>query len=183
MARLVAGHEASLNDLMDRHAASVFRFLVGLLANEDDALDLAQETFVRVYRARERYLPEKRFTTWLYTIAANLARNHLRWRARHPAISLDAPGSEGGTGWADRLPAAGEAPDGALEHQERVAAVRAAVRQLPDDLREALVLCEWEDLTMAEAAEVLRTTPKAVDSRLYRARQQLRGKLQSRVER
>lgn len=178
MKQLVVGHDAALNRLMERHATAVFRFLVRMLGNEDDANDLAQEAFVRVYRARESYRPEKKFSTWLFTIAANLARNHLRWRARHPALSLDAPNDETGRSLGDGVPAAGADPRQATEAGERVAAVQSAVRSLPEDLREALVLCEWEGLTMAEAAEVLQTTAKAVDSRLYRARRKLRDQLE-----
>jgi len=182
MAQLVAGHDASLNELMGRHAEAVFRFLVRMLGNEDDAGDLAQETFVRVYRARESYRPEGKFSTWLYTIAANLARNHLRWRARHPAVSLDVPSHNGGGGLIDGIVAPEAAPGRELEDSEMYAAVREAVRQLPEDLREALVLCEWEEMTMAEAAEILETTPKAIDSRLYRARKQLRERLARWIE-
>jgi len=177
MERLAAGHDAALNALMHRHATAVFRFLVRMLGNEDDANDLAQETFVRVYRARESYRPENKFTTWLYTIAANLARNHLRWRARHPALSLDATSDETGRSLGDGVPSASGDPLQQAEAGERVRAVQAAVQALPEDLRQALVLCEWEGLTMAEAAEVLQTTVKAVDSRLYRARKQLRETL------
>src|SRR5262245_14327909 len=90
MERLIAGHDAALNELMARHATPVFHFLCRMLANEDDANDLAQETFFRVYRARASFRANKKFTTWLYTIAANLARNRFRWRARHPNVSLEA---------------------------------------------------------------------------------------------
>jgi len=177
MAQLVAGHDASLNDLMGRHAEAVFRFLVRMLGNEQDAQDLAQETFVRVYRAKERFRPDGKFTAWLYTIAANLARNHLRWRARHPAVSLETSACDGGPTMGEGLVAAGETPERELAFREQVAAVRQAVGQLPEDLREALVLCEWEELSMVEAAVILHTTPKAVDSRLYRARKLLRERL------
>ena len=90
MVRLAAGHDAVLNDLMERHATPVFHFLCRMLGNEDDANDLSQETFVRVFRARASFKSSERFSTWLYTIAANLARNQFRWRARHPNVSLDA---------------------------------------------------------------------------------------------
>ena len=83
MQRLAAGEESALNRLMERHAPAIFRFLVRLVGNEDDANDLAQETFVRVYRARDGFRGEAKFTTWLYAVAANLARNHHRWRRRH----------------------------------------------------------------------------------------------------
>lgn len=180
MAALQAGKDAALNDLMERHAPGVFRFLVGLTGNPAEAEDLAQETFVRVFQSRASYRLSLPFTTWLYTIAANLARNHFRWRKRHPNIPLDAPapddaGSEPTP--ADRLAAHQRGPDESLERSERIAAVRQAVQALPPDLRAALVLCEWEDRPVAEAAVILASTPKAVESRLYRARQQLRSSL------
>jgi len=159
MARLVGGHDAALNDLMDRHAPAVFRFLCRMLGNEDDANDLAQDTFVRVYRARESYKPDQKFCTWLFTIAGNLARNQFRWRSaiqpsrstpnptppnnpeRHPAIQYGHPTSGHGCHRAR--------PSGAC-----------CVQNLPDDMREAIVLCEWEEMAVAEAAAVLQTTPR-----------------------
>ena len=97
MERLAAGHDAALNDLMERHATPVFHFLCRMVGNEDDANDLAQETFVRVFRARASFRPGEKFSTWLFTIAANLARNHFRWRSRHPNVSLEAETGEVGT--------------------------------------------------------------------------------------
>ena len=177
MARLVGGHAAALNDLMDRHALAVFRFLCRMLGNQDDANDLAQDTFVRVYRARASYKPEQKFSTWLFTIAGNLARNQFRWRSRHPNVSLDAESESTDQSLGDTLQSGIATPHQATVAAERSKAVRAAVQALPDDLREAIVLCEWDDMSLAEAADVLQTTPKAVESRLYRARQLLREKL------
>ena len=177
MRRLAGGHEAALNDLMARHAQPVFQFLCRMLGNEDDANDLAQETFVRVYQHRASFKPGARFTTWLYTIAANLARNHHRWQARHPKVSLDAESETTGQSIGDVLPSAEPSPDSASLTAERNAAVRAAVETLPSDLREAIVLREWQDLSAAEAAAILHTSPKAVDNRLYRARNLLRESL------
>jgi RNA polymerase sigma-70 factor (ECF subfamily) len=178
MKRLAGGHDASLDDLMERHAAGVFHFLCRMLANEDDANDLAQETFVRVYQHRTRYKPGAKFTPWLYTIAANLARNHIRWRTRHPNVSLDTEAGDGNPTLGETLPSSLANPSQAVEASERAAAVRTAVARLPEDLREALVLCEWENLRVADAATVLNTTPKAVEARLYRARALLRERLQ-----
>jgi RNA polymerase sigma factor (sigma-70 family) len=179
MERLAGGQDAALDDLMARHATPVFRFLCRRVGSEEDANDLAQETFARVFRSRASFRPGEKFSTWLYTIAANLARNHFRWRSRHPSVSLetDTGGTEqtlGGT-----LPAKNPAPNEQALAAERAAAVRAVVAGLPEDLREAIVLCEWEELSVAAAAAVLETTPKAVESRLYRARQVLREKLKS----
>lgn len=177
MVRLAGGHDAALNALMDRHAPAVFQFLYRMLGSEEEAHDLAQETFVRVYQNCSRFKPEMKFTTWLYTIAGNLARNHYRWCARHPQVSLQTPLANSDLSLGDTLPAATSAPDEAAGAAECSAAVRAAVQGLPVDLREALILCEWEDQTVAEAAAVLQCTPKAVEARLYRARNILREKL------
>ncbi len=177
MQRLAAGHHPALNDLMERHAPAVFHFLCRMLNHEDDANDLAQETFVRVFRARETFRPTEKFSAWLFTIAANLARNQIRWRTRHPNVSLDAETGTTKKSLVRTLPSPESAPNEQLLAAERTAAIRAAVNQLPADLREAIVLCEWEERSMAEAARILNTTPKAVESRCYRARQILRERL------
>jgi RNA polymerase sigma-70 factor, ECF subfamily len=163
---------------MERHAAPVFHFLCRMVGNEDDANDLAQETFARVFRARASFRLNEKFSTWLYTIAANLARNHFRWRARHPNISLETAADDPEQSLENVLPAKDAAPSEQIVVAERAVAVRAEVARLPEDLREALVLCEWEERSVAETALILETTPKAVESRLYRARKQLRARLQ-----
>jgi len=179
MERLIAGHDAALNDLMERHATPVFHFLCRMVGNEDDANDLAQETFVRVFRARHGFRTTEKFSTWLFTIAANLARNHFRWRARHPNVPLETATEDAELSLTSVLPSDGPSPGEAALVTERAAAVRNAVNRLPDDLREAIVLCEWEEMTVAEAADVLDATPKAMESRLYRARQILRDRLKN----
>jgi RNA polymerase sigma-70 factor (ECF subfamily) len=179
MERLIAGHDAALNDLMERHATQVFHFLCRMVGNEDDANDLAQETFVRVFKSRASFHIGQKFSSWLLTIAANLARNHFRWRARHPNVSLDAENTETKQSLGSTLPANSPAPNEEILASERAEAVRMAVKNLPEDLREAIVLCEWEEHSVAEAATILEATPKAVESRLYRARQILRERLKS----
>lgn len=179
MERLMAGHDAALNDLMERHATPVFQFLCRMVGDEDDADDLAQETFVRVFRARAQFRLNDRFSTWLYTIAANLARNHFRWRARHPNVSLEASGDDPEQALRNILPAQGPSPSEQTAVEERAAIVRAEVARLPEDLREAIVLCEWEERTLAETAAILETTPKAIESRLYRARKLLHERLRN----
>ena len=179
MVRLAAGQDAALNDLMERHATPVFHFLCRMVGNEDDSNDLAQETFARVFRARASFRPGEKFSTWLFTIAANLARNHFRWRARHPNVSLEAESGEAEQTLGSTLPSDDPAPNEQALTAERAQAVRSAVGKLPEDLREAIVLCEWQELSVAEAAAILESTPKAVESRLYRARQILRERLKS----
>jgi len=177
MDRLATGHDAALNDLMERHATKVFRFLCRMLGNEDDANDLSQETFARVFRSCKSFRTDEKFSTWLFTIAANLARNQYRWRSRHPTISLDAENAGTEQSLGSTLPANSPAPNEEALAGERAEAVRMAVKNLPEDLRGAIVLCEWEGRSVAEAATILETTPKAVESRLYRARRILRERL------
>jgi RNA polymerase sigma-70 factor (ECF subfamily) len=179
MERLIAGQDTALNDLMERHATPVFHFLCRMVGNEDDANDLAQETFVRVFKSHDSFRTSGKFSTWLFTIAANLARNHFRWRSRHPGISLETENAETEQTLGGTLPSDSPAPNEQALASERAGAVRVAVGKLPEDLREAIVLCEWEERSVAEAATILETTPKAVESRLYRARQLLRERLKS----
>jgi RNA polymerase sigma-70 factor (ECF subfamily) len=177
MRRLAAGHDSALDALMTRHADKLFHYLVRQLRDEADAADLAQETFVRVHRHRSSYDPRRSFTTWLYTIATNLVRDRFKWRARHPEVSLESPLAESGNELGIALPDARPGPDANLVAAERAAAVARAVAALPEDFRTPLVLAEFENLPNAEIAAIVGVSQKAVESRLYRARQQLRASL------
>ena len=164
MQRLVSGHDAALNELMARHGEKLFHFLIRGLQNEDEAADLAQEAFVRVYQHRAKFDASQKFSTWLYTIAANLVKDRHRWRSRHPQVSLDVENEQTGD---------------CLQADERADAVRRAVVALPEDLRTPLILAEYEERSHAEIGAILGCTVKAVESRIYRARQQLRASLGS----
>jgi DNA-directed RNA polymerase specialized sigma24 family protein len=109
MFRLREGEELSLDEIMDRWQGRLASYLFRLTGSETVALDLAEETFVRVYHNREGYRPAGAFSTWLFAIATNLARHHLRWRTRHPAVSMDAR-SEGGSSLRETLSAPGPDP-------------------------------------------------------------------------
>jgi len=178
MARLNAGHDGALNAIMDRHAERLFHYLVRQLDNETDAADLAQETFVRVYLHRAHFQPTQKFSTWLYTIATNLLRDRFRWRKRHPQVSLDAEGEET-SAIKDALPDRAAPPSEQMDTNERAVAVRTAVEALPEDLRTALILSEYEGLPHTQIAAVLNCSAKAIESRLYRARAHLRQRLKS----
>ncbi len=180
MARLVAGREAALNDLMERHAEKLFHYLFRSVQDESDAADLAQETFVRVYQNRAKFDARQKFSTWLYAIASNLVRDRFRWRSRHRQVSLDAENEATGNDFRDALAGHGPSPSESLQAEERAEAVRRAVAALPEELRLPLILTEYEGHSQAEIGEILGCTPKAVETRLYRARQRLRvtlGKL------
>jgi RNA polymerase sigma-70 factor (ECF subfamily) len=180
MARLVAGHDAALNDLMERHASKLFHYLFRSLQDESDAADLAQETFVRVYQSRAKFDARQKFSTWLYAIASNLVRDRFRWRSRHREVSLDTENEGTGNDFHETLSGHGPSPSESVQAGERAAAVRRAVAALPEELRLPLILAEYEGRSQAEIGEILGCSVKAVETRIYRARQRLRvglGKL------
>ncbi len=178
MQRLRDGDDLALNELMTRWQQPLTRFLLRYTGSEHDALDLAQDTFVRVYEARSRYEARGKFSTWLHAIGVNLCRNHARYKKRHPAVSLDAELSpDGDATLGEQLPADGATPADAAVAVERTAAVREAIAALPDEQRAATILFEYEDQSHADIAAVLGCSAKAVETRLYRARQTLRERL------
>lgn len=172
MERVRAGDEVAFAALMERWERPVKSVVARMVLNAAEAEELAQEAFVRLWQRREDFRPGAEFRPWLLTIAVNLARNRLRWWRLRPSVELGA-WLEGGGDHGETTSGAG-----AMERAERVAEVQAAIAALPVELREALVLFEFEELPQAEIAAVLRTTPKAVESRVARAREKLRRALQ-----
>lgn len=182
MMRLAAGHDAALNDLMERHGERLFHYLIRCLQNEADAADLAQESFVRVYQHRKRFRPHSKFSTWLYTIATNLVKTRYRSRSRYLQVSLDAESEETGHSFRETMPAQTLTPSETAEADERAEAVRCAIAELPEDLRTPLILAEYEERSQTEISDILGCTAKAVEMRIYRARQQLRSRLSKILE-
>jgi RNA polymerase sigma-70 factor (ECF subfamily) len=182
MVRLAQGHDAALGELMSRHGEALFHYLIRQTQGEAEASDLAQEAFVRVYQNRAKFDLRQKFSTWLYAIATNLSRDRLRWRSRHPQVSIEAEDERSGTSLQERLADAGPTPEQNLQSAERAAVVRNAIRALPEELRTPLILAEFEERPNAEIAAILNCSPKAVEMRLYRARNQLREQLAPSLE-
>lgn len=174
MERLASGQDTALNELMERHAPKLFNYLIRCLQNEEDAADAAQEAFVRVYQNRAKFHPNQRFSTWLYAIATNLVKDRYRYRTRHPQLSLESENAATGDAFRENMPGDVATPSESIEAVERAAAVRAAVTELPEELRTPLILSEYEELSHAEIGEILKCSAKAVETRIYRARKQLR---------
>lgn len=174
---LAEGDDLALNRLMDAWSQPLIAYLTRLTSSEPTAQDLAQETFVRVYRHRLEYRSSQKFSTWLFAIATNLARNHARWRGRHPETLL---GHEN----LSELPVISKdaPPDEQTIANERIAAVQKAVSELPQDMREVLILATWHGMSHAEIARVQNTSEKAVELRLYRARKLLRDLLSEQLK-
>lgn len=171
MVRVQAGEEAALAALMARWELPVKAVIARLIFNASEAEELAQETFVRVWQQREKFRAGAEFRPWIFAIAVNLARNRLRWWRRRPEVALD----EWGETLADEKTERGGA---GMERAERAAAVRDAIAVLPAELREVIVLFEYENMAQAEIAQVVGATPKAVETRIYRAKEKLRAALQ-----
>ncbi|HEX2749867.1 MAG TPA: RNA polymerase sigma factor [Verrucomicrobiales bacterium] len=175
MAALCAGRVEALDSLMLRHQARLLHWLIRLTGCEASAGDIAQDAFVRVFEKRNQFKKGGKFSNWLYTIAANLVRDARRFQSRHPHLSLEAESEPGaGDALSAHLPDEAPGPSAACENRERAAAVRAAIAALPEDLRLAITLAEYEDRSMADIAEITGSSVKAVESRLYRARKDLR---------
>jgi RNA polymerase sigma-70 factor (ECF subfamily) len=184
MLRVQGGDGGAFGELVDRYWTRVFGQFYRRLGDRQEAEDLAQDVFLRLYRYRDRYQPRAKFATWLFHISQNVARNALRSRRRRPCVRLAplAP-DEGDAVTADRLLAdRAEAPSRPMERAELAGAVRAAVSGLAGRQRTALELHQFQDWTYAEIAAELDMTPKATKSLLYRARNQLRASLMPLVQ-
>ncbi len=174
MAALIDGDDTALNRIMERWSGPLHGFVYRYVQNRDEASDVVQETFVRVFLNRGRYRRGGRFSTWLYTIAVNLCRNRARWRRRHPTVSLDAEGAGGMSVYGEVRDGRGVAPDRAMEQTETIRAVREAISRLPHELRTALILFQYQELSQEEIGRVMGCSAKAVETRIYRARKKLR---------
>jgi RNA polymerase sigma-70 factor (ECF subfamily) len=181
MVRVRSDNDAvAFAELVGRYQARLVGVLTHLLGRPEEAEDLAQEVFLRVYRSRAKYRPTAKFSTWLFTIANNLALNALRSRRRKPVVPLPAHDSGPlGARPAEQLVADSQAtPTRRLVQQELSDVVRAALDGLNERQKLAVVLNKFEGMGYAEIADVMGLTPKAVKSLLSRARATLRDLLQ-----
>lgn len=169
MLRFQKGDEAAFEELVHKHTRALLNLVFRYLGDASRAEDVAQDIFVKVYRARMKYEPKAKFSTWLYRIAVNHCLNEIRAGKSRP--SLGAPVN-------DLLehPAA-EDPDARLRQQELREAVKAAVDALPDNQRMAVLLSRYEDMSYDEIAETMGLSLEAVKSLLFRAKENLQKAL------
>ena len=178
MLRVASGDEDGFTYLARKYHRPMIHFLFRMVGNQAIAEELAQEVFLRVYRARESYRAEARFTTWLYRIATNLAVNHAR-DTKHErtaqTVYLDQPDEETGTSpdLADDEPTVEER----LVRDERMAAIRQHVMALPERQRMAVLMHKYQGMDYKQIGEVLKLSESATKSLLFRAYQTLREKL------
>ena len=176
--RCVAGDEAACAELVAQHQRMVYQLAYHLLGNRDEALDLSQEVFLRVFRTVGAFRSESSLRTWLFRIVVNQARNRQRWwrrRRQGDQVSLDQHEVDFG-----ELPQPGDeaAPDRVLARKQTASRLWQALDRLPFDQRTAIVLREFDGLSYEEIAYSLDIAVGTVKSRLTRARQALRTDLQ-----
>jgi len=166
--------------LVERYQNRLVGILFHLVGNLQEAEDLCQEAFLRIYKARKGYRPRSKFSTWLFTIANNLALNHLRRRGRSPGLSVagSATDSQAAVSVGQQLEAREETPSAQMRQAELADLVREAVAVLNEDQKMAVLLNKFEEMSYAEIATIMGRSPAAVKSLLARARNQLREQLE-----
>jgi len=182
LAALQQGDTMALNRLIERWQRPLHHFAYRYVQNGADAQDLVGETFVRLYQQRFKFRPDTRLSAWLFTTLSNLCHNHHRWKRRHPTVPLER--SLGGADHDHSSPAFEPAseqpgPSALLEQNEVLQAVRAAIERLPHDLKVTLLLHHYDRLSYREIGEIIHCSERGVETRLYRARQQLKETLSS----
>lgn len=177
MLRVADDDALAFEELMQRHQNRVVGVLTHLVGHRDMAEDLAQDVFLRIYRARKRYVPGAKFTTWLFTITNNVASNALRSLARRKEVNVTPKANDQSGGYSldqAALAASGLMPTRQLDSSEMGEVVRLAVQALNERQRMAVLLAKFEQLSYAEIGEIMDMTPQAVKSLLSRARANLR---------
>jgi RNA polymerase sigma-70 factor, ECF subfamily len=172
-----AGDETSFGLLLQKYRSPLVNFLFRMVRDRATAEDLAQEVFLRVYKARAQYSPSAKFTTWLFRIATNLALNSVRDnRYRKADVSIDAP-AEGDEPQPIQLPAREMRIDEHMMERDRSEFIRQKISALPEKQRVAVLLHKYEEMDYAEIAKVLECSESALKSLLFRAYETLRVQL------
>ena len=177
MRRILAGEEDLFETLVRRYQVRVQSHVARMVGNRDDALDLTQEIFVKVFQALDRYNPEYKFSTWLFRIAGNAAIDHLRKR-RPRTVPLEVPDPEsGGRMSSPEYKTADLDPYAVLRNAERGDAIASAIESLPAEFKELIALRHFTGLSYEEIAEVKGMPLGTVKNKLFRARAVLKERL------
>ncbi|MEZ6019470.1 MAG: sigma-70 family RNA polymerase sigma factor [Planctomycetota bacterium] len=164
------GDPQAFGELVERHQSRVWRVARGLVGSDEDAQDIAQEAFLRVYRGLEGFDPQFAFSTWLYRIVTNLCIDHLRKKRRHTSLSAGADDLDDGPLMTDLPDPREEGPADGLMALETAGEVRTVLEGLAPHFRTALVLRELEGLSCKEIADIVGVTHVTVRWRLHRGR-------------
>ncbi len=168
---------AAFEELVRRYQSRLLTVLEHLVHGREQAEDLAQEVFLRVFRARKSYVPGAKFSTWLYTIANNVARNHLRSKSRRREVNIT-PRSSGASPAQNldqiALAASGQMPTRIVDKSEAAGIVRLAMESLNERQRMAVLLSKFEGMSYGDIAQTMGMSPQAIKSLLSRARGNLK---------
>ena len=178
MLRVKRGDRAAFTELVEKYRQPLFNFIYRTLRDETETEDVAQNVFLQVYKSRDRYERTAKFSTWLFTIARNLCLNEIRRRTRHPADSLEETHAE----YDDQPSRQYEdkkifLPTDNVLHSELAQKIEAALAELPENQRTAILLCRQDELSYEEIAAVLGCTLSATKSLIHRGRETLKEKL------
>ncbi len=179
MARIAQGDNEAFEILVNRHQASVLNLIYRFIGDRTHAKDLAQEVFIRVWRAAKAYKPEAKFTTWIYRITANLCFNELKSSRRKKWFQFLRLGDQHEETIEDTLVDDSPSPEDLLIEKERSRQISEALQSLPDNQRMALILKRYDDLSYQEIAQILGCSVSAVESILVRAKRSLQEKLKN----
>lgn len=186
MLRIASGDEDALRDLIKKHQGAVYGTIAKMLGDSVEAQDLAQQVFVRLYRAAASYRATAQFKTWMFTIVRNLVFNEHRRRSRAILIPLHPPEHEqaslGGPTSFDLPDHATKTPEESILQNEMMRAIDQAILLLPEQQRMAIILRRYDEFSYEEIAQILKTSVPAVKSLLSRARETLRAALQDYLE-
>ena len=183
--RAVAGDPSAFELLVIKYQRRIQRLIGRMVRDVDLVEDIAQETFIRAYRALHQFRGDAQFYTWLYRIAVNTAKKFLLDMKRDPTVSENALRSnddEDETSWVKHEPIADETPETVLAAKEIAAAVNAALMALTNDLQQALTLREIEGMSYEEIGEVMNCPIGTVRSRIFRAREAISSKVKPMLE-
>ena len=170
------GDELAWEAFVRRFQGRVFALAYHYTGHGEDARDLAQEVFVRVYQALDRYDPQFKFSTWTFRVAHNLGIDELR-RRKVRWVPLQRKDSEDETPWERELPSEGPSPYQDLRNRQRGDAIQQAIERLPDDYRELILLRHMGELSYEEIAQLKRMPLGTVKNKLFRGRQMLKDRL------
>jgi RNA polymerase sigma-70 factor, ECF subfamily len=183
MLRVAGGDADSFEALLLRYRAPLLNYLSRMVRDQALAEDLAQEVFLRVYQARERYQPQARFTTWLYRIATNLALNAIRDRRGEPLMTEPPGDRESETGLlVEQVPDSRPTAEQEMMESDRQWLIREAIEALPEKQRVAVILHKYQGVDYCQISKVLKVSESAVKSLLFRAYESLRVRLEPLVQ-
>ncbi len=178
MLRVKRGDRAAFAELVEKYRQPLFNFVFRTLRDETETEDVAQNTFLQVWKSRTRYERTAKFSTWLFTIARNLCLNEIRRRSRHPAESLEETHAEH-----DDQPSRQYEdkkiflPTENVLHGELARKIEEALDQLPENQRTAILLCRQDEVSYEEIAKILECSLSATKSVIHRGRETLKEKL------